>query len=202
MNHLLINTKIPQPFILASSSAARQSVLRNHAIEFTAIESNIDEKSYYESDPLQRVQLLAREKAKQVSIKNPEAWICGCDTILLTNRGELLEKPSDAIDAERMIRLQSGQCSRIYTGMCLIAPESISKNDKVFTEDIAVASMNFRPLSEDDIQWWLTTQDWAGAAGAFRSQCQGRLLLSFKGDSGLLDGFSVICLLKLFSAAS
>ena len=187
--------EIPQPFILASSSSARKRVLDQQGIHYIAIESGLDEASFIESDPIRRAALLAREKAISVAKKYPEAWVCGCDTVLLTATHELLEKPLDAADAKRMMRLQSGQCTTIYTGMCLSTPSS------QLVEHSAEARMFFRVLTEDDIQWWFTTQDWAGAAGAFRSTGREKLLSAYQGDPTLLDGFSIEFFLNLLQEA-
>lgn len=198
---MIPNMEIPQPFILASSSAVRKKVLENHGIPFSAIESGIDEKSYIESHPIKRAQLLAREKALHVANAHNEAWVCGCDTVLMASNGEVLEKPRDSSDAERMMRLQSGQCTTIYTGMCIVPPRSILQQERELIQGLGEARMYFRSLGEDDIRWWLETQDWAGAAGAFRSQGQERLLSAYDGDPTLLDGFSMDCLKRLVKRA-
>src|SRR3989338_68948 len=113
-----------QPLILASASPQRRTLLQGLGISFEVMPSSVDEKSHPEkADPAVRAQILAREKANDVAAKMPGRWVLGCDTLVVAPDGSILEKPSDADDARRMLRLQSGGVSLVHSGLTLISPE-------------------------------------------------------------------------------
>ena len=47
-----------------------------------------------------------------------------------------------------------------------------------FTQDQAVTDVLFANLSKKEIDWYLDTDEWKGAAGGYRIQEQGSLLIS------------------------
>src|SRR5439155_21104392 len=79
------------PLILASQSRARQMLLTNAGIPFDAVPADIDERAVQKdsglSAPGEIASLLAREKARCVSSKNPGRYVVGADqTLALGNR--------------------------------------------------------------------------------------------------------------------
>src|SRR6267154_4738003 len=87
----------PEPLILASQSAARQTLLANAGIPFEAIPAGLDELAIQLasalSAPGEIAALLARDKALFVSEKHPDRFVVGADqTLILGER--LFNKPA------------------------------------------------------------------------------------------------------------
>src|SRR5581483_10874280 len=109
--------------ILASASPRRQEILRNAGIPFRVEVTNIVEQPLPGEGPKQMVERLAREKALAAAQRHPEQWVLGADTTVVIEE-HILEKPHDAEDAARMLRLLSGRTHQVITGVCLVAPSS------------------------------------------------------------------------------
>ena len=106
--------------ILASRSPQRKEILERLGVEFEVIPSDLDESTIIESDPIERAKKLAEAKAADVAAKHPGRWTIGVDTLVVSADGELLEKPVDADDARRMLKLHSGRTSMVHSALCLM----------------------------------------------------------------------------------
>ena len=69
--------------------------------------------------PERHVLRLAREKAGEVAKTYPDRWILGADTVVIID-SQVLGKPRDAKEAEKMLCLLSGREHRVTTGYCLL----------------------------------------------------------------------------------
>jgi|SRR3989344_3090780 len=147
--------------ILASGSPQRKRLLEEMGIEFQMCPSMVDELSCTEHDPRTRAMVLACMKARDIQKQFPNDFILGCDTLVVTHDGVLLEKPCDVSDARRMLLLQSGKTSTIHSGLCMISPHQ----ERTMVDSPRVL---FREFRDDDIAWWMETGKWEGGSGAFR----------------------------------
>ena len=109
--------------VLASASPRRQELLRNAGIEFTVLPADIDETPLAGEPPRQCAERLAREKALAVWKMHPQDAVLGADTIVVVGTC-ILNKPNDAADAVRMLRLLSGRTHEVITGVCLVKPSA------------------------------------------------------------------------------
>ncbi len=172
--------------ILASASPQRARLLEGIGVTFEVIPSNVDEDGHDERDPVARAKILARLKAQDISKQYPDRWVLGADTLVVTENGMLLEKPVDEEDAKRMLREQSDATSTVHSALCLIAP------NKKIEEGIDSSSVHFRPLSEADIDWWMSTKLWQGRSGAFQIDGPGQLMIErIEGDWSGIVGLPV-----------
>ena len=95
--------------VLASSSPRRQELLRNAGIAFTARTANVPEVLRPGERPQDYAQRLARDKARAVRQQVAgDELVLGADTIVVVDQ-HILEKPADAGEAARMLRLLSGR---------------------------------------------------------------------------------------------
>ena len=85
--------------ILASASPQRKTLLEGLGVTFEVIPSSIDEDGHPEKSPIERSVILARLKAEDISQQHKDAIVIGCDTLVVSYAGELLEKPKDPDDA-------------------------------------------------------------------------------------------------------
>lgn len=88
---------------------------------------------------------LAERKARSVARRRPKDWVLGADTIVVC-RGEILLKPRDKKDSERILRLLNGRWQRVYTGVAL----ALGGGKTIFKE-AAVTKVLARKLPEKDL---------------------------------------------------
>ncbi|MEK7563204.1 MAG: Maf family protein [Patescibacteria group bacterium] len=182
-------------FILASASPQRRELMKGLGMKFDVIPSDFDESACTEKDPPKRALVLARLKAEDVHRVHPDCWILGCDTLVVASDGTLLEKPGDAGEAEKMLRLQSGKVSVVHSTLCLIGPSSK-------TEGISSSRVHFKKLSEEEIAWWIGTGQWKDRSGAFQIDGRGQWMIeNLEGDWTSVVGLPVFLLGELMKKA-
>jgi septum formation protein len=131
-------------------------------IRFTLLEIEVDEDSHFADNPSDYVINLSGKKAKEASSRIKEGIVAAADTIVYLE-GQVLNKPKDAEDARRMLRMLSGKTHQVYTGFTLLkVPEH------EILQDYGVTGVTFRRLDEDEIEEYAesgATLDKAGAYG-------------------------------------
>lgn len=152
-----------QPLILASASPRRQELLREAGIVFEVQPAHVPEERASGEAPLAYAQRLAQEKAQAVARKFPGRYVLGADTIVLVN-DEILEKPRDAWDAARMLRLLSGRGHSVTTAVSLVTPAG--KPDT----RCATTQVFFRKIEEEEIAEYIAGGEPMDKAGAYAIQ--------------------------------
>jgi len=157
--------KLEKKLILASASPRRHKLLKQLGFDFEVLVSNIDETNHSDLSPESHVKVLAFEKARHVAdaVKVP-AIILGSDTIVVLD-GEVLNKPVDAQDAERILKKLSGRTHKVFTGIALI--DLPSNNYKTEFQETEVT---FRSLTEEEIKAYISTGSPMDKAGAYGIQ--------------------------------
>ena len=174
--------------VLASASPQRKSLLEGLGIEFTVDPSSVDEAACTEQDPVKRAMLLAELKAKDRAAVHSDSLVIGCDTLVVSAAGELLEKPVDSADAERMLREHSGSVSTVHSGLCVVQGGTT-------VSDVSSSQVHFAELSEDEINWWVGTKQWQGRSGGFQIDGAGQLMIRhIEGDWTSIVGLPVFLL--------
>jgi septum formation protein len=152
-------------FILASASPRRRLLLTSAGYQFEVDPSDIDEPPPAPGTPVaDYVALLAWKKARAVALRRETGLILAADTACAV-AGEILNKPVDRDDAERMIRLQEGRDTEVVTGICLYRAE---RGEWVGAVESSV--VRFRPLSDIERDGYLDSGRWEGKAGAYGVQ--------------------------------
>jgi septum formation protein len=183
------------PLILASQSRARQMLLENAGISFEAVPADIDERALQKNSgltlPGEIAGLLACEKAKFVSLKNPDRYVIGADqTLALGER--LFSKPSGRAQAAEQLRLLAGNSHALHSAV------AVAREGKIMFADVSVATMTMRKLSDREIAAYL---DAAGAAvtssvGAYQLEGLGvHLFERIEGDHFTILGLPLLSLL-------
>jgi len=151
--------------ILASESPRRQQLLAEAGYEFEIEPAGIDEpEPSAEMSPWAFAAHLAWRKAAEVARRRSSGLILGADTICVVE-GEVLTKPLDRSDAERMIRLQEGRNTHVITGICLYR---VDRHEWVGAVDVSV--VQFKRLSDDDRLNYLDSARWQGKSGGYGVQ--------------------------------
>lgn len=161
--------------ILASASPRRQELLKYIVPEFEIIPADIDETLPENIPAEESAEFLAVKKAKHISGKYPESIVIGSDTVVVIN-GEILGKPKDAADAEKMLRKLSGNTHAVITGVCISCGN--------ITDSFSCRTLvKFFPLTDEEIQKYIATGEPMDKAGAYGIQGKGCLLAeSVEGD--------------------
>ncbi|MCI0352935.1 MAG: Maf family protein [Acidobacteriales bacterium] len=150
--------------ILASASPRRGELLSNAGIAFVAHPVEIDESRQPGEPPVAYARRLAAKKARAAAASRPGEFVLGADTVVSVEQ-QVLGKPSDSADAARMLKLLSGRSHLVTTAVCLLIPEGPSEDVRHETTEVF-----FRPISNDDIRWYVATGEPMDKAGAYGIQ--------------------------------
>ena len=183
------------PLILASQSSARKMLLANAGLEFIAITADIDERGIQAASKLSSPRdiglLLAREKAKVVSANHPGSHVIGADqTLALGDR--LFNKPAGRAQAMAQLRDLAGKSHELNSAV------AVAHDGKIVFEDVSVARMTMRRMSEAELSAYL---DAAGDAvttsvGAYQLEGLGiHLFERIEGDHFTILGLPLLPLL-------
>ena len=116
------------------------------------------------TDPIGYVARLAWEKAAAVAGRRRKGLILAADTVCAVE-GQILGKPADRDDAERMIRLQEGRDTDVLTGLCLYRA-----GGGEWVGAVEVSVVRFRPLDAVERRAYLDSNRWQGKSGAYGVQ--------------------------------
>ena len=154
--------------ILASQSPRRRQLLAEAGVAFDAIppDKHIETPPQDDETPEMFVARLARLKAENVAEKVERGCIIGCDTVAVC-RGEILGKPVDRADAEKMLQMLRGTEHRVVSGLCVLAKNGANRRCEVRCETTQLFML---PISNRQIEEYLDSGDWRGKAGAFGYQ--------------------------------
>ena len=154
--------------ILASGSPRRREILSDLGAELKIITADVDESSD-ERDPERLAAALAIKKGQAVYDKllrdgssDATLPIISADTVVFCE-GEIMGKPCDRADAERMLKKLSGKAHTVTTGICVISngiPFSSYLTTRVFVD----------PLTDEEINAYIDTRDPFDKAGAYGIQ--------------------------------
>jgi septum formation protein len=107
--------------ILASASPRRRVLLTQAGLRFDVLPAHIDESRRPNELPTNYVQRLALEKAQAIHALHPRAIVLGADTTVVLDN-EILNKPTDRADAERMLHALSSRAHQVHTGIAVVTP--------------------------------------------------------------------------------
>ncbi|MEZ0219852.1 MAG: Maf family nucleotide pyrophosphatase [Tardiphaga sp.] len=183
------------PLILASQSSARKMLLANAGLEFEAVTADIDERGIQAasglSDPREIGLLLAREKAKAVSVDRSGSYVIGADqTLALGDR--LFNKPAGRTQAMAQLRDLAGNSHELNSAV------AVARDGRIVFEDVSVARMTMRDMTEAELSAYL---DAAGDAvttsvGAYQLEGLGiHLFERIEGDHFTILGLPLLPLL-------
>ena len=202
--------------ILASASPRRKELMKLVGFEYKVVPSDVEEVVPCGMAIEDIPQYLSSLKANDVAARYPDDIVIGSDTLVEFD-GKTLGKPVDEADAARMLRELSGRHHKVYTGVTIVYPagerggderrgdeacgeqgsEGCSKRggDKACCEKsrktesfTSIADVEFLELTDDVIDWYISTGETLDKAGAYGIQGPGAVLI--KGICG--DYFTVM----------
>ena len=157
--------------ILASQSPRRKYLLEQAGLTFTVIPSSVDENSLEITDPESRVRVLAELKATDIADNHPNSWIIGADTIVFIGN-TVLEKPGSVNDARNMLKRLSNHTHQVFTGYSICCRQE----GHLFTDSVRT-DVVFKNLTDEEIEWYIQTDEPFDKAGAYAIQGLGTFLV-------------------------
>ena len=158
----------------------------------------IDPSDFEEPAPAPGVHLadyvadLAWRKAREVAERRSAGLILAADTSCAAG-GEILNKPVDRADAERMLRLQEGTETEVVTSVCLY------RADQGVWLGFADRSVcRCRILSDEERLRYLDSGEWQGKAGAYGLQADDPFVTVISGSWSNVVGLPVERLAGIF----
>lgn len=186
-----------RPLILASSSPYRRELLARLAYPFTVDVPSIDETPRAGESPSATASRLAREKARVVADRHPDAIVIGSDQVALCN-GRQLGKPGSHARALAQLQAMRGQRVDFHTAVCVIDPVS-GRTD----EADVVTEVQFSTLPDAVLEAYLHAEKPYDVAGSAKAEGLGIALLDSvrSDDPTALIGLPLITVARLLRQA-
>jgi septum formation protein len=160
------------PLVLGSGSPRRRDLLAQAGIAFDVAAADIDESRQPGEEPAAFAERLACEKAQTVARRvgaAPRRLVLGADTIVVID-GDVLGKPVDPTDAERLLARLVGREHVVLTAVALVASD---RPDAAATRVVA-SRVAMRPADGEEIRRYVATGEPLDKAGAYAAQGEGR----------------------------
>ena len=156
----------PREIILASSSPRRRELLARFGYRFCVVEpdSNAECGICSRESPPEMVARLAYQKAANVIKKIDSGLVLSCDTVAECV-AIVLGKPENRKHAKQMLQRLRGRKHSVYSGVCLWDKTTSKRSIRV-----DVSHLWMEPISDDQLESYLDTEQWVGKAGAFGFQ--------------------------------
>jgi septum formation protein len=137
-------------------------------IPFQVIMPDVDETVSFGISADRVSEMLAVRKVNAVIKTLPPqqgiTWILGADTLIVKD-GKLYGKPADHKEAAAVLKKLQGTTHEVMTSVALYRGRT-----KTMSSRTAVTRVTFSSMSEAEIEWYVNTGDWHGAAGGYRIQ--------------------------------
>ncbi len=183
--------------VLASASPNRLLLLREAGIDVISRPQDINEICGL-TNASAVVAVLSKQKLE--SYLNSDCFAStlpaiGIDT-LVEHEGRLLGKPHSREEAKKMLLSFSGKEQKVYSGL------SLYKDGSMKTISVC-SSVIFSPLQDADVEAYLDTEEWKGAAGGYRIQKTGwKLIDRIEGSRTNVIGLPLEALCQLAKRSS
>ena len=165
-----------EKLVLASGSPRRAEILERAGWPHEVIVAGIDETLLPGEEAAAYVQRLARSKAEKVASDLDHGLVLGADTTVVV-ADQILGQPVDAADARRMLDLLNAQWHEVLTGVALVR---VGGETRIAYETTRV---RFAEMSDDEIDWYISTGEPFGKAGAYGIQGKASLFIEeIEGD--------------------
>lgn len=182
-------TDLPK-LLLASSSPRRSQILEMIGWPFELGPIEVDESLRDGESAREYVARLADAKARASAAVHAHRPVLAADTTVVVDE-HILAKPNDVEDGRRMLRLLQGRWHQVLTAIALLS--------RTATEvDVEMTEVRFAPMSEAEIDWYVSTGEPMDKAGAYAIQGKGsRFIEGIKGDYFNVMGLPVRLLYEM-----
>lgn len=179
-----------EPIILASSSPRRQEILRMMNIPFQVIMPNVNENLDSMKSAAELTENLAKTKVLSIVHSMPQKkvipWVLGADTVISLNN-KILGKPLNQEEAFEYIKALQGKTHTVCTSIALY-----NGAKKTTVTRTAQTRVTFAPMTQKEIEAYVDTGDWHGAAGGYRIQGMASCFISkIEGSQSCVVGLPI-----------
>lgn len=183
--------------ILGSTSPYRRELLERLRLPFTVDSPQVDELAKPGEAPAALAERLALAKAREVSLRHPDAVVIGADQVA-DLAGAPLGKPGDHERAVAQLRAMSGQTVVFHTAVAVLRPAR--RDEAVVRVPVRV---RFRRLETPEIEAYLRAEQPFDCAGSAKSEGLGIVLLDAieSDDPTALIGLPLIATARLLREA-
>ncbi len=180
--------------VLGSASPRRLELLAQLGIVPDELRpADIDETPLKGERPRPYCNRVTLEKAKAIPRETGEVVLTADTTVAVGRR--ILGKPENAAEAEVFLRLLSGRRHRVITSVAVIDDVTTRARDVVTT-------VRMSPISNEELDSYLATNDWQGKAGAYAIQGPaGAFIPWISGSYTAVMGLPVFETARLLAAA-
>ena len=182
--------------LLASASLRRADLLRTAGLDFEIKPTNVDESLRANELPVGYVKRLAEAKATAVVEFAGNRPVVGADTVVVVNE-QILGKPTNAGDASRMLHLLSGRHHEVVTGVTVIGLPLVGQ-ERLRLTSFTTTRVKMAALSESEIEWYISTGEPLGKAGAYAIQgLASRFITHIEGSYSNVVGLPIFLLYSM-----
>ena len=148
--------------ILASQSPRRKELLKGMGYDLEIEPSDSAENFDGQLSLDKALMKVAREKAKSIFDKNPNAVVLAADTIVCT-KDKIYGKPADKKEAFETLKSFSGSSHQVKTGVVVMAKQYV-------IEHVETTDVFFKDLSDEQIEAYVNTGTCMDKAGSYGIQ--------------------------------
>ncbi|MGE5402381.1 MAG: Maf family protein [Ignavibacteriales bacterium] len=156
--------KTDVPIYLASKSPRRRKLLELLNLKFDSFDVDLDEEILDGEHPVETVKRLSRQKLELARKRVQNGIIITADTIVVLDH-QIIGKPKDESDAEKILGFLSGRTHCVYTGFAIC---NMVKGVTVIDHEKTLVT--FRELSTEEIRDYIKTGSPMDKAGAYGIQ--------------------------------
>lgn len=185
------------PLILASGSKARQMLLKNAGLQFSAVPASVDERAIEENlplagrDPVSVARHLALAKANEVSRRFPGAYVIGCDQTMSLGP-KIFHKANSIAEARETLLALRGRAHFLNSAVCLV------RDEQLLWSEVVKACMQVREFSDEFLAGYLQRNGDAvlSSVGCYQLEGEGvQLFDTIAGDYFTILGLPLLPLL-------
>ncbi len=180
-----MSSRPPSFVYLASASPRRRELLSQIGVRWQLLPATVEESNRAGEAAAELARRLALDKARDAArrvAQDSPAPVLAADTVVAVG-GELLGKPLDEADAQRMLCLLSGRTHEVFSAVAVVSGRGE-------THSVSRTEVVFRTLSSEEIAAYWASGEPRDKAGGYGIQGIGSIFIreirgSYSGVMGL-----------------